>query len=175
MVIKLLWNGSILLASTPIRWLGRTIVRSSPLNHDGTTVQYPYPPGLFLRLCIACLLRIQKIPLVSTWSGTEQTEVTRDNGVLDRNIATTAYTTTFATKHLESLHILISDLPCNLALSCFSDIHSSWIRLWGTNHPVRHSEWQLAEILFGSLSVVLFERCLPLTLTKGMMLWASIG
>ena len=148
MVAKLLWNGSILLALTPVRWLGRTIVRRSPLNHDGTSLQYPYPPGLFLRLCMACILRIQEIPLVSTWHGAEQTEVARDNEVLDRNIATTAYTTTFATEHLESLHILISDLPCSQVFSCLSDIHTSWIRLRGTNDHVRRLG-KLAEILFG--------------------------
>ncbi|WP_410961526.1 hypothetical protein, partial [Salmonella sp. SAL4457] len=64
------------------------------------------------RLIIACHHDESKIPRISTWNGAEQTEVTRDDGFLDRHIATMAYTTTFATEHLRALHVILSDLPC---------------------------------------------------------------
>ncbi|KAM5543415.1 hypothetical protein V8D89_002666 [Ganoderma adspersum] len=137
LVVKPLWNGlrslglacfvSLYLA-TP-RWRGRFLRR-------------------FEDLCNTCLSCIRKIPLVSTWNGAEQTEVARDNGLLDRHIATMAYTTTFATENLEALHILFSDLPCDQVFCCFSNIHRSWIDLWGPNDAVRRSK-KLAEILFG--------------------------
>ena len=89
-----------------------------------------------------------KMRQLSTWNGAEQTEVARDNGVLDRHIATMAYTTTFATEHLEALHVLLSDLPCDQAFSCFSDIHRSWTHLWGPNDDVERSG-KLTRILLG--------------------------
>ena len=85
------------------------------------------------RLIIACHHDESKIPRISTWNGTEQTEVTRDDGFLDRHIATMAYTTTFATEHLRVLHVILSDLPCDQVSPCFSDVLHAWTRLWGAD------------------------------------------
>ena len=137
MVAKLLWNGSIALTAASFWSLYKRIVSSRVKRIRWIT-----------HLCLTYHNWIKKIPLISTWNGAEQTEVARCKELLDRHIATMAYTTTFATQHLETLHILLSDLPCDQAFSCFSDIHSSWIHLWGPKHTSRDSR-KPAEILFG--------------------------
>ena len=135
-VVKPLWNGLMSLGLA-FFW---SLYRAIPHRRGGLL-------RWFQDLCGACHNFIQEIPLVSTWNGAEQTEIARDNGLLDRHIATMAYTTTFATEHLEALDILLSDLPCNQVFSCFSDIHRSWIRLWGPNDAAGRSG-KLAEILY---------------------------
>lgn len=137
MVVKPLWNGLIRLGVAAFWWLYVAI----PFNQGGIL-------GWFENIFRACHAFIDKIPLISTWNGAEQIEVARDNGLLDRHIATMAYTTTFATEHLKSLHILLSDLTCDQVLSCFSDIHFSWIGLWGSTGAAQHSK-KPAQILCG--------------------------
>ncbi|KAI1787539.1 hypothetical protein LXA43DRAFT_1064265 [Ganoderma leucocontextum] len=137
-VAKMLWNWSIQLASAGLR----------PLY-------YAIPPDrgrlvyhLFDDLVSACYLGLARdMPRLSTWNGAEQTEVARDNGFLDRHIATMAYTTTFATEHLKALHVILSDLPCDQVLSCFSDVHKAWVQLWGAD--VEKCSRKLASILCG--------------------------
>ncbi|KAI1787537.1 hypothetical protein LXA43DRAFT_1098170 [Ganoderma leucocontextum] len=136
-VAKMLWNWSIQLASAGLR----------PLY-------YAIPPDrgrlvdLFDGLVSACYLGLaHDMPRLSTWNGAEQTEVARDNGFLDRHIATMAYTTTFATEHLKALHVILSDLPCDQVLSCFSDVHKAWVQLWGAD--VEKCSRKLASILCG--------------------------
>ena len=66
-----------------------------------------------------------------TWRGREQSDISRTTGTLDRSIAAMAYTTTFSTRHLETLHTILSDLPEEELGPCFDDIFSAWERHWG--------------------------------------------
>ncbi|PIL23222.1 hypothetical protein GSI_14531 [Ganoderma sinense ZZ0214-1] len=130
-IVKQVWNGTLRLATSGLHWLYLEI----PVDN------------LFEGPVHACYNYTRdKLPRISTWNGAEQTEVARDNGFLDRHMATMAYTTTFATEHLDTLHVLLSDLPCNQAFSCFSDIHRSWTQLWGQHEASSHSE-KLSAIL----------------------------
>ncbi|KAM5543416.1 hypothetical protein V8D89_002667, partial [Ganoderma adspersum] len=135
-VAQLLWNRTVMLVVTGLRLVWLAI-----------------PPGtcgllaFFEDIVYACYTHGREIAPFSTWNGAEQTEVARDNGFLDRHIATMAYTTTFATEHLEALHILLSDLPCDQIFSCFSDIHRSWIHLWGRNGDHVERSGKLSGIL----------------------------
>ena len=87
---------------------------------------------------------------ISTWNGPEQTAVAQDNEVrvLDHDIAAMAYTTTFATENLKDLHLLLSDLPYDQVISCFSDIQRSWSQLVGSDVSI-HQSGKIVDILSG--------------------------
>ena len=76
------------------------------------------------------------------WRGREQSEILRATGELDRSTAVMAYTTTFATRHLTTLHIVLADLPREHVALCFDDIFHAWEGQWGKSawrhtHAVR--------------------------------------
>ena len=134
---EILWNRPIQLATAGFRSLWFAI----PVSRGRLA-------GWCEDLARACWHLGRVIPRIPTWNGAEQMEIARDNGLLDRHIATTAYTTTFATEHLETLHILLFDLPCDQILSCFSDIHRSWAQLWGSDE-VDNCSARLKKVLCG--------------------------
>ncbi|KAI1787543.1 hypothetical protein LXA43DRAFT_704886 [Ganoderma leucocontextum] len=59
-----------------------------------------------------CVSTTKALPRMPTWHGAEQMEVARDTGMLNRHNAMTEYTITFTTRRLETLPIVLSDLPC---------------------------------------------------------------
>ncbi|PIL23224.1 hypothetical protein GSI_14533 [Ganoderma sinense ZZ0214-1] len=132
-MLKPVLNGALWLATLGLHWFYWVIPGDNPFE---TLVWSCYQYTRYT------------IPRISTWYGAEQTEIARDNGFLDRRIATMAYTTTFSTEQLKMLHIILSDLPCDQVFSYFSDIHRSWIQLWGPNDATERSQ-QLTEILVG--------------------------
>ena len=124
-LVRSLWNGTILVMLRAVAALCLSIT-------DGRM----YERSMLLRrlanaLFAFCISAADVLPRMPTWHGAEQTEVARDTGLLDRHIAMTAYTITFATHHLKTLPIVLSDLPCEQVAWCFHDIYQAWCRLWG--------------------------------------------
>ncbi|KAM5533779.1 hypothetical protein V8D89_012554 [Ganoderma adspersum] len=140
-LVRSLWNGTIL-------FMLRTVASLCLAITDGRM----YERSLLLRrlanaLFTFCIDVADILPRMPTWHGAEQTEVARDTGLLDRHIAMTAYTITFATRHLETLPIVLSDLPCEQVAWCFHDIYQAWCRLWGLMDIEAPSQ-RLKETLF---------------------------
>ena len=124
-LVRSLWNGTILVMLRTVAALCLSIT-------DGRM----YERSMLLRrlanaLFAFCIRAADVLPRMPTWHGAEQTEVARDTGLLDRHIAMTAYTITFSTRHLETLPIVLWDLPCEQVAWCFHDIYQAWCRLWG--------------------------------------------
>ncbi|KAI1787531.1 hypothetical protein LXA43DRAFT_704461 [Ganoderma leucocontextum] len=124
-LVRSVWNGTIL-------FMLRIVAKLCLAITDGRM----YERSLLLRrianaLFTFCVSTTKALPRMPTWHGAEQTEVARDTGLLDRRIAMTAYTITFATRHLETLPIVLSDLPCEQVAWCFHDVYQAWCRLWG--------------------------------------------
>lgn len=76
------------------------------------------------------------------WRGREQSEILRATGELDQSTAVMAYTTTFSTRHLATLHVVLADLPREHIALCFDDIFRAWEGQWGKSawrhtHEVR--------------------------------------
>ena len=133
---ELLWNGVIRRALAGFCRVYKVLLgQLHTLLPEGSESSLDLGFGVRLldRLVIACHHDESKIPRISTWHGAEQTEVSREDGFLDRRIATMAYTTTFATEHLRALHVVLSDLPCDQVFPCFADILHAWTRLWGAD------------------------------------------
>ena len=141
LLVRAFWNGSIALVFKAVQTLhisvrySQRVERSSVLRWISGT--------------LSSLLRVvRKMPRMPTWYGAEQGEVVRDAGVLDRCIATTAYTTTFATRHLENMHVVLAEIPAEQVPLCFADVYEAWSRLWGGKLDVAARSEKLKQILF---------------------------
>ena len=140
-LVRTLWNGTILFT---LRMVAQLCVAIT----DGRM----YERSLLLRrlanaLFTFCVGAAEVLPRMPTWHGVEQTEVARDTGLLDRHIAMTAYTITLSAHHLETLPLVLSDLPCEQVAWCFHDVYQAWCRLWGLM-DVEASSGRLKETLF---------------------------
>ncbi len=144
-LVRSVWNGTIL-------FMLRTVAKLCLAITDGRL----YGRSLLLRrfanaLFTFCVSATKVLPRMPTWHGAEQTLVGRDTGMLDRHIAMTAYTITFATRHLETLPIVLSDLPCEQVAWCFHDVYQAWCRLWGLMDVEAPSRRLKETLLSGSL------------------------
>ncbi|PIL23291.1 hypothetical protein GSI_14601 [Ganoderma sinense ZZ0214-1] len=83
------------------------------------------------RLLHAIDLWARSLEETPRWRGREQSEILRATGALDRSTAVMAYTTTFATRHLTTLHVVLTDLPREHVSLCFDDIFRAWEGQWG--------------------------------------------
>ena len=82
------------------------------------------------RLYVTACISKKDLP---SWHGREQIDVARDMNVLDRDLASMAYTTTFDSKYLDALRPLMVDLPWAHAVACYEDVFHARTRLWGTS------------------------------------------
>ncbi|KAI1783248.1 hypothetical protein LXA43DRAFT_1134034, partial [Ganoderma leucocontextum] len=94
------------------------------------------------RLLHALDLWARSLEEMPRWRGREQSEILRATGELDRSTAVMAYTTTFSTRHLATLHVVLADLPREHVALCFDDIFRAWAAQWGKSawrhtHEVR--------------------------------------
>lgn len=81
------------------------------------------------RVYVAACISKKDIP---TWRGREQIDVAKAVNALDRDLATTAYTTTFDPKSLDNLRPLLADMPWKDAVACYDSVFHARDRLWGT-------------------------------------------
>ncbi|EJF59747.1 hypothetical protein DICSQDRAFT_171713 [Dichomitus squalens LYAD-421 SS1] len=93
--------------------------------------------------CLATLdLWARRLEETPGWRGRERSDILHATGELDRGIAVMPYTTTLSTHYLETLHVVLSDLPREQITLCFEDIFGAWEGQWGKSawrhtHSVR--------------------------------------
>ncbi|KAM5538441.1 hypothetical protein V8D89_007774 [Ganoderma adspersum] len=141
LLVRTFWNGSIAFAFKAIETL-HISVRYSQSVERSTLLRW------ISRTLSSLLGWVTNMPRMPTWYGAEQGEVVRDAGVLDRCIATTAYTITFATRHLENMHVALAEIPAEQVPLCFADVYEAWSRLWGGRLEVAARSEKLKQILF---------------------------
>ena len=82
--------------------------------------------------------RVREMP---TWRGRDLYTITQSKGILDRCIATTAYSTTLSTTFLDRLHIIMSDLPRSQLYPALQDIWMTCEKHWGGAFGPGHLYW----------------------------------
>ncbi|TBU53354.1 hypothetical protein BD310DRAFT_970336 [Dichomitus squalens] len=93
--------------------------------------------------CLATVdLWARRLEETPGWRGRERSDILHATGELDRGIAVMPYTTTLSTHYLETLHVVLSDLPREQITLCFEDIFGAWEGQWGKSawrhtHSVR--------------------------------------
>ena len=141
LLVRMFWNGLIAFAFRTVQTLHISIHYSQRVERS--------PLLRWISRTLSSLLRkVRKMPRMPTWYGAEQNEVVRDMGTLDRCIATTAYTITFATRHLENMHVALAEIPTDQVPLCFTDVYEAWSRLWGGRLEVAARSEKPKEILF---------------------------
>ncbi|KAI1797257.1 hypothetical protein LXA43DRAFT_404059 [Ganoderma leucocontextum] len=171
LLVRAFWNGSITFVFRAVQTLYIPIHYSQRVERS-TLLRW-------VSRTLSSLLRmVKKMPRMPTWYGAEQSEVVRDAGVLDRYIATTAYTVTFATRHLENMHVVLAEIPAEQVAMCFADVYEAWSKLWGGRLEVAARSEKLKEILFARPLLYGLRRLLAVDETARKRLgkdWSKIG
>ncbi|RPD82734.1 hypothetical protein L226DRAFT_528866 [Lentinus tigrinus ALCF2SS1-7] len=102
------------------------------------------------RLYVTACISKKDLP---SWHGREQIVVAKDMNVLDRDLASMAYTTTFDSDYLDVLRPLMADLPWPHAVACYEDIFHARTRLWGAS--TARTQDRFARHSFDALHVLL--------------------
>ncbi|TBU36532.1 hypothetical protein BD309DRAFT_1085134 [Dichomitus squalens] len=111
--------------------------------------------------CLATVdLWARRLEETPGWRGRERSDILHATGELDRGIAVMPYTTTLSTHYLETLHVVLSDLPREQITLCFEDIFGAWEGQWGKS-AWRHTHSVRKEFLWTAHSKSLLERFLP--------------